>query len=274
MTRVSCGAAVTGDRPSAGLLFDVARTADQVEDAWGMVYRHYLRLGWIAPNAHRFFTLPQAVGPNSTVIVGRIGSLTVNTLTLIGSSSAGLPLQELFPNAFDALVQAGRRPAEMVLHADRRKQAKRSFYALLGMMRYAYWCARHLRATDLVSCVAHRDAVRYEHAFGFTALCEPATVGPDRSCGHFPQAGQAGTVFQLIGTPIDRMPYQQVRHPVTRHIISRRLGPDQFMGRYRFDTQDLADSPIRSFLAGHNPSPVTCEVPVGQTGGRRMSADY
>ncbi|MEX2215239.1 MAG: hypothetical protein WD768_13990 [Phycisphaeraceae bacterium] len=231
-------------RPECGLHFDVARSLDEVIESWALVYGSYRRKKLIPPNRHRIHTTPYAAGPQAIVFVGRIGPLTVSTMTGIMDSDAQLPLDRVYGEELCAFRRQGRRMMEVSLFADRRENLARSSGSLLQLMRYAWCWGIHQGVTDFVIGVHPRHARFYSRAFGF----EPA--GPQKSYA----AVNDHPVVLLRGEP----GVQLVRSPLPRglqYFVDNPVPPAAFESRYPFPASELCTSPIEAFLSDRHSSP-------------------
>ena len=162
-------AKASGDRSvQAGeLSFDVARTIEDVAQAWQLVYRAYLRTGLIHANPTRIHTVPQAIGRNTVVVCGRVYGRIVSTLSGYVDGPQSLPLDSVYAAQLDALRAAGCRLMEVGLFADRRLHLERSREAILELMRYVCYFGVHAGATDAVIGVHPHHAAYYTRLLGF-----------------------------------------------------------------------------------------------------------
>lgn len=163
------------EMPATGLDFGVARTMEEVLEAWRLVHDSYVRAGLIDPKPKGIHTVPQAMGPQSCVIVGRMEGHAVATMTAILDNPAGLPLDTVYKAELDALRASGRHLMELGLFADRRERISRSLPAILELMRYAFHFGMANDRTDGVIGVHPRHAAFYVKYFSFQVAGEPTT---------------------------------------------------------------------------------------------------
>lgn len=231
--------AIGGEEPLSGLRFGVARSVGQVEEAWRLLYRAYVRVGFLKPNDHGIHTVPEAIGPHTAVVQGRIDSLTVSTISAIGDSPLGLPLDGVYRPELDALRGEDRRLIEIGLFADRRKDIDRTFYAMLELMRYTYWFGRYLGATDYLCGIPPRRARLYRRAFGFEPIGEEkiySTVD--------------GNPVRMLRVRADYILAHHAQHRGLDYFITRPVAFEEFDRRFRFEPDALERSPIPRYLAG------------------------
>ena len=228
-----------------GLAYGVAKSLEDAQGAWRLVYRAYLRTGLIAPNHLRIHTLPHAVGDGTMVVLGRIGPVTVSTLSTYLDGEHGLPLDSVYRKELDARREAGRKLVETGLFADRRAKLTRSADSLFELMRFAFYFARVRGADDLIIGVHPRHAPFYRRFLGFE-VC-----GEERN---YSVVNDNPVVLLLLDlaarlneTPRRRGIAFFEQHP---------LGPADFADCYRFPRQELETSDIGEFLrlrAGDEP---------------------
>lgn len=225
------------DRSGTGLVFQCAKSHDDVLAAWQLVYTAYRRKKLIHPNRHRLHTTRYAAGAHSAIFTGHIGPLVVSTMTGILDNSIGLPLDRVYQSELNELRSQGRKLMEISLFADRRENLARSSAALLQLMRWVWHWGILENVTDFVIGVHPRHARFYSRAFGF----EPA--GPERV---YPAVNDHPVIF-LRGEPA----VQLHREPMPRGLeffAQNQIDPAEFAGRYNFPRHDQATSSITQFL--------------------------
>lgn len=221
----------------SGLSFDVARNVADVERAWELVYRSYLRAGLIRPNPQEIHTLPEATRASSAVMIGQINGLTVSTMSTYLDVEGRLPLDAGYPRELDGLRAQGRRLMEAGLFADRREHIARSMAALMELMRHTFFYAFHNDAQDIVIGVHPHHAGFYEKCFGFERF------GDDSACPH---TNGAPLVPLRLDIPTK---YNQERLPRGLAFFKRDpLDKSAFDYRFRFSAERLAGSRIEAYL--------------------------
>ena len=233
-----------------GLGFDVARDADSVIDAWGLVYRAYLSAGLIHSNQSKIHTVTQSIQQDTAVIVGRIGEMAVSTISAYMDGPKGLPLDAVYHEELSALRRSGRKLAEFGLFADRRQHLFRSIDALLELIRYATYFALSCDATDGVIGVHPHHANFYTRLIGF----EPA--------------GDVKEYETVKNNPVTllRIDWGKVKAMAKpprgmRYLTANVVEPDFFADRYRFDPSDMGGTAIDRFFSEQT-HPVNTVSPV------------
>ena len=166
----------SGEHPGSGLHFGVARSLQDVLDAWMLVGTAHARAGVPGAEHGAVSTVPEAIGPQSLVAMGWIGQLAVSTVTGIVDGPQGLPLGRVFAGEIDGLRRPGRRLMELTLFADRRALVTRSFSAILELIRHMYHFAHREEVTDVLIGLPPRVARFYVQYFSFGRSLAPGAV--------------------------------------------------------------------------------------------------
>jgi hypothetical protein len=225
-------------RPTSGLNYFIAKSLDEVVEAWRVVYAAYERDGLIEANPYSLHTTPQAVGPNTVVVTACIGPVPVGTISAYADGPGGLPLDTVYRDQLDALRGAGRRLVEVGLFADRREHLNRSAEGLFELMRYAFFFATYRPADDIVIGVHPRHAAFYER---FLA-CE--------------QIGSV-TTYPIVRdrkVVLLRLNLRQAQHhnPLPKglaYFFENQVSPALFEHRFNFDNTAVSGSVIDQFLS-------------------------
>lgn len=217
-----------------------ARSLEQVENAWQLVYERYVHKKLIDENPFRLHTVPMAVGPHVCVVCGpgEAGEHEArSTLTLIADNPAGTPLDSVYGEQMDALRRQGRRLIEVGLLADRRRRASRSAAALFSMMRWAAYYTLHSDSTDIVVGVHPHHAKFYARCFGFDKFAPPARYPLVRDNPVVP-----------LRLPLREALAEDVLPRGLAYVRDNPLSADVFSQRFRFEPGQMRGSLIESFL--------------------------
>jgi hypothetical protein len=227
----------------AGLTFYVAQTADQVIDAWHLLYHAYLQAGFIKPSPARIHTVPQAIGRHTAVVLGSISGVTVSTISAIGDSSLGLPLDKEYPDELAELRANGRKLVEIGLFGDRRDitaDGDRNFNAIFELMRYAVYFGYHSGATDMICGIPPRRARLYARAFGFQM------IGQEKSYD-----AVEGNPVVLLRAEVQAVKRDHAAHKAVDYWVKNPLPPDVYEQRFDFDPRKIRDTALDRYLTEH-----------------------
>jgi hypothetical protein len=227
--------------PEAGLHYTVAKNLAEVTEAWELLYRVYLRAGFVAPNRFELHTFPEAINEGSAVILTKIQGLTVGTITAIGDGPAGLPLDSVYHNELQTLRKHGSSLIEVGLFGDRRDDMDRSFVAVLELMRYTFWFGRHTNRSDFVCGIPPRRAKLYARAFGFDIIGNPTSY-----------SSVEDNPVVLLRSNTEKAIANRAKHKAIAYFLDHPLAPDVFEHRFKFLPSELRGSTLEQYLEYKN----------------------
>jgi len=246
MTTASSGARATVSETESHdeviddkLVYAPAVDLDTVIHAWRLVYQAYTRIDLIVPNPYELHTVDQAPASGSIVINGSFDDRIVSTLTIITDGSAGLPLDEVYPDVLRRMRRGDRPIIEIGLLADRRESFSRSIDAIFEMMRFVYWHAQ-LRDARILCGVHPRHVAFYKRMFGFDIAAETSVC---------PRVNHSPVVMLHLDIP-DRLQWARVPKGLARY-ERQPLGEDDFTPRCAFTPNEVAESVIARYLRRH-----------------------
>jgi len=216
--------------------FSVASSLAEVQEAWSLVHDAYCRIGLIDRNRHGLHTVPNAVSPATSVIVGKVDQKVVSTLSIIPEAQQPIPLQKIYPDELDALRASGHKLLEVGLLADRREHISRAMVSIFEMMRYVFWRS-YLTHTDIIIGVHPHHSGFYINSFGFTQIGQEST---------HPLVKDHPVVLLRLDLhttlKIEPVPKRLI------HYVNNPLTDEDFANRYNFDPQEVEASVIGSYL--------------------------
>ncbi len=236
--------------PAPGLQLGVAQQAQQVVDAWRLVYVYYRYNNLINPNPHRIHLAPAAIDPHTAVVVGSINQLIVTTLTALidhpvdpqrTHTADGLPLDQVYHEQLESMRRSGRRLMELGLFADRRLRLARTAETLFQLTRFAFHYALQQRVTDILIGVAERNAGFYARWFGFEPCSDPRS---------YPAIRNARIV--LLRCDMTNVQRAGAPHPALMLFRENPVPAEVFDRRFDFAPSALAGTPIEALLADLN----------------------
>ena len=239
--------------------FHIASTLGHVLEAWRVLYEAYLRAGYISPNVHQLHTVPEAVGPHALVLLGRSHGHVISTISAIGDSPAGLPLDKAYPEELAAMRRQGGRLLEIGLFGDRRDirtAADRSFTSVFELMRYTFFFGLHTGVTDFLCGIPPRRAPLYARCFGFRPVGE---VKSYRTVEDNPVV--------LMHARTDHLLRHPERYRAVDCFMKNPLAQDAFRDRFHFDPAAVAGSNLAEYLGGTQTSEPAAPAIAGSAGG-------
>jgi len=172
------------DRPS----IKIAETPDELEQAFSLVYREYLKLGYIKePSPSEIHISIYHILPETAVFIFKSYLTVICTLTQIFDSKLfGLPMDDLYHEELNALRSASRKLVELSALATPREARWRNIFMYL--CRAMYWYAIYKNVNDLCIMVNPKHVDFYKRIFLFEDL------GPEK---YYPNVGAPAVALRL-----------------------------------------------------------------------------
>lgn len=150
----------------------IARSQSDLEDAFGLVYRSYVRAGLDAPNPTGLRLTRYHFLPSTDVILARNAGVPIATASVIVDSELGLPAESIYGDEIKRLKAGGLRLAEVGSLADRRESPAR-FIQMFRVLSTLIAQAAQLRGCNgLVAATHPRHARFYIRQIGFEPFGE------------------------------------------------------------------------------------------------------
>lgn len=179
------------DRPA----IKSAENMDEFSQAFGLVYKEYLRSGYIPePKSSEMLYNIYHLLPETTVFVAKSYLTVVSTLTQIFDSDLfGLPMDSLYKNELDVLRDRGRKIAEITaLATEKSFRWKNLFMYLCKAM---LWHTKYSGINDLCITINPKHVRFYKTIFLFEQF------GPER---HYPRVNAPAVPLRLNIDEIDK----------------------------------------------------------------------
>lgn len=163
-------------------------TRDELEQALSLVYREYLRQGYIAEtNASKIYSSIYHILPETAVHICKSQLAVSGTVTQIFDSRLfGLPMDGLYHDELNALRDAKRKVSEISALAISRKVRWRNLFMYLFRAVYRY--ARFNNVTDF--CIM----VNPKHVDFYKAILLFEDLGPER---YYPRVSAPAVALRL-----------------------------------------------------------------------------
>ena len=99
----------TPNLPGGQITMSIARSQPDLEDAFGLVYRSYVRTGLDTPNPTGLRLTTHHFLPTTEVILARNAGVPIATASLIVDSELGLPAESIYGEEIRGLKRRGLR---------------------------------------------------------------------------------------------------------------------------------------------------------------------
>jgi hypothetical protein len=169
------------------LCIKVADTRNELEQAFALVYREYLRQGYIKDFKQSGLHLNiHHILPETAVFILKSAKV-ISTLTHITDTELfGLPMDSLYQEELKPLRDAGRKLVELSSLATSREACGRNLF--LYLFREVYWYALRRNIQDFCIMVNPKHARFYNEIFFFQE------IGPEK---HYSRVGAPAVALRL-----------------------------------------------------------------------------
>ncbi|QDU36059.1 hypothetical protein Mal4_03420 [Maioricimonas rarisocia] len=150
----------------------IARTHEEWLAAYRLAYENYLRKGLVSENIFGIRVTPFHLLPETTTFVSLQDSEQVATVTLIGDSSDGIPMESIFPNQVAQIRDEGATFGEVSSLASRPMPTKEFLQVYLKLMRLMAQYARSVGMERFLMVVHPRHVPFYKRMMGFRMIGE------------------------------------------------------------------------------------------------------
>lgn len=154
----------------AGLIFELARSQEELESAFKLLHDAYVEQGFIEAQTSGMRLIVQHALPTTSILVAKVEGRVIGTISVMRDTPLGLPMEKAF-NISDLKLQ-GRRVAELsclAIHPSyRRKMGADVFFPLTLFA--AIYAKKYFGTDYLVFNLYPHHADFYNAIFGSTHL--------------------------------------------------------------------------------------------------------
>lgn len=150
----------------------IASTRAEREGAFRLVYQRYLSSGLCAPNPHEMRITPYHLLDTTTIFTAHYQGEVIFTVSLVGDSEHGVPMESIFPDEIRGLRDCGIRFGEISCLADRRKNLIRFLPLFVQVTSLMFQHAIREGPYRFVIAVHPKHGKFYERFFGFRPIAD------------------------------------------------------------------------------------------------------
>ncbi|TWU39733.1 N-acyl amino acid synthase FeeM domain-containing protein [Novipirellula artificiosorum] len=145
----------------------IARTTADLEDAFRLAYRSYLRSGLTKENPTGMRLTPYHFLPTTEVMLAKLQGISLSTATLILDGELGLPAEAIYASEIDSLRNKGLRLAEVGCLADQRESPVRFLKMFRQLSTLIAQAAANRGCNGLIAATHPKHAKFYIRHLGF-----------------------------------------------------------------------------------------------------------
>ncbi|OFZ00977.1 MAG: hypothetical protein A2070_08465 [Bdellovibrionales bacterium GWC1_52_8] len=152
------------------IIFKVAETKDELEQAFRLLYAAYLKQGFVQSSSSGMYLTLQHALPSTSTLVAVRNNEVVGTVTVVRDNPLGLSMEKHF--SLEPLRLAGARVAEVsslaIAHSMRRETGGEIFFPLVTFL-YRYSTQFHGLDYHVIAIYPHHGDL-YRAIFGYEKL--------------------------------------------------------------------------------------------------------
>lgn len=204
---------------------NIAQTHDELQQACSLVYKEYLRAGYVKkPTPSKMLLNVYNLLPETVVWIVKSHHTVISTLTQVFDSPLRLPIDEVYEKELDGLRSEGRRIVEISALAIHKKYRWQNAYMPLfrSMLQHAF----SRKATDLCIAVNPKHTAFYKNILLFEDF------GGEK---HYPKVSAPSVALRLDLTTAEKR-------------LCGRMKTDSNLHDYFFRCNGIEDSPVKEFF--------------------------
>jgi hypothetical protein len=164
-----------GGRSTGEVIYKVASTCEELQAAFRLVYRAYLRAGLGDPNPYQMRVTPYHLLPSTEVFVAvahgpETHGEVISTVSLVMDGELGLPMELVYGREIAQRRERGLVLGEVTCLADRRRRFRRFFAVFCQLTRLLAQYARYQGVDQLVVAVHPKHARFYSRYMCFQPM--------------------------------------------------------------------------------------------------------
>jgi hypothetical protein len=213
------------------LVFSITRTIDEILQAYRLVYKNYLRAGYIDEHPSEMRYSAHNASPSTVTFCAKLGDAVVTTASVVFDSPLGLPMEAIYHDELEVLRQQGARLCEVTMLADRRRAGMRTIPSILRLFRLIVpYAMRVEKVTDIVITVNPTHAAFYSKYLLFDDLAGWKT---------YPSVKNAPAVAKRVN--LSNVQNKDKRPKLYEFFMGFEPPEEAFAGRKRFTQDELRD---------------------------------
>jgi hypothetical protein len=150
----------------------IAKTRQEREAAFRLVYKSYLRSGLGAMNGYQMRVTPYHLLPTTEIFIAEYQGEVIFTMSLVTDGALGVPMEHVYGDEIARLRRRGLLVGEISCLADRRAELVRFFPLFLRTSRVLVQFARRRGLDAVVAAVHPKHARLYRRYFDFRIIGE------------------------------------------------------------------------------------------------------
>jgi len=225
----------------SGIEYRVARSRDELAQAFHLVYEEYLKQGYIHEHPSKMRLSLHNLVPETTTFIAKVDSTVVATATVIPDSPLGLPMDELYREELAGLRDSGERLCEvsMLAHSSDLLSDKvplmfnaKKMFLIFFLFKHVFDYAVQEEALDYI-CIT----VNPKHSAIYDSLL---FKNLDDQVKYYGKVNGAPAIAKVLNlSTIEQESALSKRHNMHKMFFSGRTDPRRFDEKFRFGIDDI-----------------------------------
>ncbi len=220
--------------------YRVARSREELEDAFHLVYQEYLKQGYINEDPTEMRFLLHNALPGTTTFVALVDGVVTATATVIEDSPLQLPMDELYHQELQALREDGKKICEVSMLANNSELFSEQTPMMLNAkkMFLIFFLFKHIfdyvRTKMCADCIC--IMVNPKHANAYDSLLFQDLGGLQR----YGKVNGAPAVAKYLSVQsVDPQQISLKRQSLYKMFLSGKVDPEKFSSKFTFGPYDL-----------------------------------
>jgi len=223
-----------------GVEYRVARSRQELEKAFHLVYQEYLKQGYVDEDPSQMRFLLHNALPETTTFVALIDGVVTATATVIADSPLGLPMDELYHQELEELRRGGKHLCEVSMLANSSELFSEQVPMMLNAkkMFLIFFLFKHIfdYVRLQVSCDYICVMVNPKHANAYDSLMFQDIGGMKR----YDKVNGAPAVAKYLRVhDVDPQVLSVKRQSLYKMFLSSDTNPEKFSGKFQWGPYDL-----------------------------------
>jgi len=220
--------------------YRVARTRQEIEQAYALVYKEYRKRGYIDENGSGLKLSIYNAHPQTTTFIGVADNQIVTTATVVVDSPLGLPMDEVYHTELDEFRRAGARLCEVTMLASDTELFKSGVSMMLNSKKLFFVFFLFKLIYDFARDVHHLDHIciainpKHKLTYDFLFFKEMGGLKAYRS------ANGAPAIAEHLDLKEAEKKCQSIsKEGLYKMFIVRKTPMDKFSDKFEFSAADL-----------------------------------
>lgn len=220
--------------------YHVARTKDELRQAFSLVYKEYFHKGYIPKHYKSTLRLSIYNGlPSTTTFIAKQGKKIIATVTLIPDSGLGIPMDKIYQKEVDRHRYGGRKVAEVSQLAIDSSLFPKSWFSMFNFNKLIFIFRLFKLVLDYALYVDKIDTIciainpKHQYLYKFIGFEEMAGLK------YYGNVNKAPAVARYLDLHTAEHKVKE-RPALYKIFFSSKTDEAQFEGKFKFSKADLA----------------------------------